>query len=148
MKRERKTNREVLVVDDEPGIREVFEQALNLHGFSAISAASGEEALEILKDRNIMVMFLDLKLPGMDGFELCKQIRMRNRVAFIFAMTGYVALFELSDCREVGFDDYFIKPFTIRSLLQTTREAFRKLDRWKKDGSLLHGLEFEDLKTT
>ena len=147
MKRERKTNREVLVVDDEPGIREILGEALNLHGFSAVAAASSEEAMEILKDRDIMVMFLDLNLPGMDGFELCKQIRMKNRVGSIFAMTGYVALFELSDCREVGFDDYFTKPLAIRSVLQTTKEAFRKLDRWKKEGSLLHGLQFEGLKT-
>lgn len=77
-------------------------------------------------------MFLDLKLPGVDGLELCRQIRKNYPIACICAFTGYSSLFEFSDCREAGFDDYFIKPVKLDLLFSTASDAFKKIDRWKK----------------
>ena len=65
--------KKILVVDDEKMIRDMLEKAMNREGYSVVCAESGEEALEILKDKKIFVMFLDLKLPGMNGLELCRQ---------------------------------------------------------------------------
>ncbi|MCD6100357.1 MAG: response regulator [Candidatus Marinimicrobia bacterium] len=120
----------VMVVDDEEQIRGVFKTALESEGFKVVTAPTAEEALDILKMKNVNVFFLDLNLPGMNGLELCKLIRRDNPIAFIFAVTGYGSIFELVECREVGFDDYFKKPVDLRLLVEAAKESFSKLERW------------------
>jgi len=65
----------ILVVDDEEAIRELLERAFTKAGYTVCCAGSGEGALEVLKQEDIQVMFLDLKLPELNGVELCSQIR-------------------------------------------------------------------------
>ncbi|MCD4720228.1 MAG: response regulator [Desulfobacula sp.] len=122
----------ILIVDDEKAITILMEQIFSRAGYEVKSAGSGEEALELLKKDKIQVMFLDLNMPGMDGIELCKAIRKDMPMAMIFAVTGYASLFQLSDCREAGFDDYFKKPVKIKTLLATAENAFEKINRWKE----------------
>jgi len=122
----------ILIVDDEKAIITLMEQAFVRTGFQVSSAESGEDALELLKQEKIQVMFLDLNMPEMNGIELCREIRKDMPMAIIFAVTGYASLFELSDCREAGFDDYFIKPMDIKALVKTAHTAFEKVNRWKK----------------
>ena len=126
------SNRKILVVDDEEAIRNLFEQAFSRDGYKVRSAESAEEALELLKGEKIQVMFLDLNMPGMNGVDLCKEIRKDFPMAIIHAVTGYSSLFELADCREAGFDDYFTKPADLKILLRAAQDAFEKIDRWKK----------------
>ncbi len=125
-------NNKIMVVDDELSIRKLLDRFFSKKGYDIITAESGEEALEILKGENIQVMFLDLKLPGMNGIDLCRQIRKDNSIACIYAMTGFGSLFELSDCRDAGFDDYFLKPVDLEVFIKTAEDAFSKLERWKK----------------
>lgn len=124
--------KKILVVDDEVFIRDAFEMVFRQAGYTILLAESGEEALEILKEENIQLMYLDLKLPGMNGVELCRQIRKDHPIAIIYAVTGFSSLFELADCREVGFDDYFTKPVDMKTLLRTAEDAFERMARWKK----------------
>ena len=124
--------RKILVVDDDEHIRNLFEQAFSRGGYKIRSAESAEEALEILKGEKIQVMFLDLNMPGMNGIDLCKEILKDFPMAIIHAVTGYSSLFELADCREAGFDDYFTKPADLKMLLRAAQDAFEKIDRWKK----------------
>ena len=122
----------ILIVDDEKAIITLMEQIFSRAGYEVKSAESGKEALELLEEDKIQVMFLDLNMPGMNGIELCKAIRKDMPMAMIFAVTGYASLFELSDCREAGFDDYFKKPVKIKALLATAESAFEKINRWKE----------------
>lgn len=124
-------NRTILVVDDEKSIRDLMGEAFRGAGYEVFTAASGEEALKLLKKHHVQVMFLDLKLPGMNGVELCKRIRKENPLACLYAMTGFISLFELADCREAGFDDYFTKPVKLQVLFKATEQAFEKMSRWK-----------------
>jgi len=124
--------KKILVVDDDPPIRKLLETAFTRAGYTVVLAGSGEEALEILKNEPINVMFLDMQLPGMNGIELCIQIRKENSIACIYAMTGNSSLFNLANCREAGFDDFFPKPFSIATFLKTARDAFEKLEKRKK----------------
>lgn len=122
--------RNVLIVDDDVTVRDMFHDVFSDAGYSISLATSGEEALRILNEEKIMVMFLDLKLFGMDGIELCRQIRRTNHMAIIYAITGWAGLFEIEECREAGFDDFFVKPVKINQMLDAVEEAFKKLDRW------------------
>jgi CheY-like chemotaxis protein len=126
------TQNKILIVDDEKAIITLMEQIFSRAGYKVKSAQSGEEALKLLEEDKIQVMFLDLNMPKMNGLELCQTIRKDNPMAMIFAVTGYASLFELSDCRDAGFDDYFKKPVKIKTLLAIAENAFEKINRWKE----------------
>ena len=129
-KEHRMGEKKILVVDDEKAILDLFKKAFTRYGYVVRTAESGEEALGIVKDEKIWVMFLDLKLPGMTGVELCRRIRKEYPLTIAFAVTGYASLFVLSDCREAGFDDYFVKPVDLSLLVYAAEKAFERLERW------------------
>jgi CheY-like chemotaxis protein len=122
----------ILVVDDEASIRELFSAVFIEADYEVIAAEGGTEALKILQLEDIDVIFLDLKLFGMNGIELCRQIRETKPISIIYAMTGWAPLFEIEECREAGFDDYFEKPLDMDMLLGLVAEAFARLNRWKR----------------
>jgi DNA-binding response OmpR family regulator len=122
----------ILVVDDEASIRELFSAVFIEADYEVIAAEGGEQALKILQLEDIDVIFLDLKLFGMNGIELCRQIRETKPISIIYAMTGWAPLFEIEECREAGFDDYFEKPLDMDMLVKLVAEAFARLNRWKR----------------
>jgi CheY-like chemotaxis protein len=124
--------RKLMIVDDEVSIRDLFLSAFSDAGYSVHLAENGEQALRILKQQEIDLIFLDLKLFGMNGIELCRQIKKDKPASIIYAITGWTGLFEVEECREAGFDDYFTKPFQLDVLFRAVEDAFEKLDRWKR----------------
>jgi len=126
------TEKRVLVVDDEQTILALYTQAFERAGYQVTAAETAEDALRILEKESFWVFFLDLNLPGMSGVDLCRQIRKQYPMAIVYAVTGYASMFELSDCRDAGFEDYFTKPVSLSVLVEAARHAFKKLERWKK----------------
>jgi CheY-like chemotaxis protein len=126
-------DKKILVVDDEVAVLNLLKEVFSSEGYTVFSAENAEDALDILKTQSIMVMFLDLKLPGMSGVELCRMIRINNQIGIIHALTGYSDFFGLLECRAAGFDDFFTKPASIEVLLKAAAEAFEKLARWNVD---------------
>jgi CheY-like chemotaxis protein len=124
--------RKILVVDDEETITSLFKSLFPETLYEVHTVQDGLEALKLLEDTPVNVIFLDLKLFGMDGITLCRQIRQTNPIAIIHAITGWAVLYDLEECRSAGFDDYFVKPLDIDLILSTVQEAFKKLDRWGK----------------
>ncbi len=122
--------RKILIVDDDKAVRGFFEEAFDDLYYEIRSAESADQALDILTRDNIDVIFLDLKLFGMNGIELCQQIRKSNPISIIYAITGWSGLFDIEECREAGFDDYFTKPIKLDTLYRVVEDAFEKLDRW------------------
>ena len=125
-------NRNILLVDDDDLIIDLFKKGFNKAGYTVRRAKSAEEALAILDREHYQVMFLDLKLPKMNGLELCRQIRSKQPMAMIFAVTGFASQFDFADCRQAGFDDYFTKPVDLKILFRAALEAFDKIERWEK----------------
>jgi len=116
----------ILVVDDEKPILDLYRQVFEKEGYTVFAAESAEKALKILDTETFSVMFLDLKMDGMDGLELCRKIRDRKISAKIFAVTGHPSTFEFADCRMAGFDGYFTKPVSPKLLRETADEAFAR----------------------
>jgi DNA-binding response OmpR family regulator len=125
--------KKILVVDDEVPILDMLKDLFSRRGYQVVTAQSAEKALDILRKESIMVMFLDLKLPGMSGIDLCKRIRKETRLPIIHAFTGHENVFSLLQCRTAGFDDFFSKPANLSILLKAADTAFEKLERWKVD---------------
>ena len=124
--------RTILIVDDEKAIVSLLEQVFARAGYKVLSAASGEKALKILENESVPVMFFDLNLPEMNGIELCRAVKKNMPMSIIFAVTGYASVFELAECLDAGFEDYFKKPVNISSLVDGAKAAFEKVERWKR----------------
>ena len=125
--------RKILIVDDDTQILGMLEKAFSGKGYSVVTASSGEEAKKIFEKEKPRVAFLDLNMPGMNGIELCRWIKSEQPITIIHALTGYGKIFELFDCREAGFEDYFLKPVDLSLLFGVAEEAFKKIDRWFKN---------------
>jgi two-component system response regulator ResD len=117
----------VLVVDDEPTIREIVVSYLERAGFKTLEAADGNRARELLERDPPDLVVLDLMLPGTDGLELCRGIRSRSRLPVIML----TARGEESDRivgLELGADDYVTKPFSPRELAARVRTVLRRAE--------------------
>ncbi len=122
----------IIIVDDLESIRDLLRDTFIKAGYEVFTVESSEEALPLIIRENIQVHFYDLHLPGMSGIELCREVRKKRPVDLIFAMTGHPSIYALVECREAGFDDYFIKPFDLRIIMENTERAFETIKRWKR----------------
>jgi DNA-binding NtrC family response regulator len=109
----------------------MLKETLTSAGYKVRTAKNADEALKILKTETIMVMFLDLRLSGMNGLDLCWKIREMDKISIVYAFTGYSTFFGLLECRAAGFDDFFVKPVASKLILKAAKDAFEKLGRWK-----------------
>ena len=115
----------VLVVDDEPQIRRVLRRALVGHGYGVELAEGGEVALDQLATRGADVVVLDLVMPGIDGFEVLRQLRAWSRVPVI-VLTARGDEADKVAALDLGADDYLTKPFGIEELLARLRAVRRR----------------------
>jgi len=115
----------ILVIDDEPQIRRALKLGLEKDGFEVTQAASGEEALDLLSTRAFDLIVLDLALPGLDGFEICKQIRTWSQtpILVLSVRDREEDKIKALDC---GADDYITKPFGIGELSARVRAILRR----------------------
>ncbi|MBF0258228.1 MAG: response regulator [Desulfamplus sp.] len=125
--------KKILVVDDESSICLLLKSALVTKGYEVFTAESPSEALEILEETTVLVIFIDLNLPEMNGVDLCREIIKRNPLTIAYAITGYASHFELAECKGAGFEDYFRKPVPLLDIFNAAERAFEKLERWKKN---------------
>ena len=119
----------ILVVDDEPTIVELIEESLRIEGYETSRAYSGEEALETLAKDPPDLVLLDLMLPGMDGYEVCRQMQKDVRLSQIpvIMLTAKSAVADKVAGYQKGADDYITKPFDTEELLVRVRAQLHHL---------------------
>jgi two-component system alkaline phosphatase synthesis response regulator PhoP len=117
----------ILVVDDEAHIVELARLYLERDGFAVRSAQSGEEALGQVQDRAPALVVLDVMLPGIDGFEVCRRIRARSNVPILMLTAREDDLDKIVGL-ELGADDYLTKPFNPRELVARVKAILRRAE--------------------
>lgn len=117
--------RKVLVVDDEDSVRELIELYLKKEGFEVIHARDGREALRLNGQHHPDLIVLDLMLPGLDGWEVCRQIRSSHPVPIIM-LTARTEEVDRIVGLELGADDYVVKPFSPRELVARVKAVLRR----------------------
>ena len=105
----------ILVVDDEPAVRRVLLMRLQLAGYNVVSAEDGEEALEVFHSESPDLVVLDVMLPKMDGFAVCRRLRAESCVPIIF-LSALESISERVAGLDLGADDYLPKPFSPKEL--------------------------------
>ena len=108
--------KKVLVVDDQYGIRMLIKEVFAKDNFSIFQAANGQQALEIVNTENPDLILLDMKMPGMDGLELLRRLRLIDFQGKVIMMTAYGELDMVDEACKLGALTHFTKPFDIEEL--------------------------------
>jgi two-component system, OmpR family, KDP operon response regulator KdpE len=115
----------ILVVDDEPQITRVLKTTLSSHGYGTRTAGDGEEALQMMKEWSPDLLITDLRMPNMDGLELCRRVRANSQIPIIVLSVRGEEKIKVQ-ALDAGADDYVTKPFSTNELLARVRAALRR----------------------
>lgn len=118
----------LLIVDDQPGIRLLLEEIFKTTGIMTALASNGKEALEIVQKQNPDCILLDMKMPGMNGVEVLREIRILSPDAIVMMMTAYSEIELLEDANKLGIDQHFTKPFDIFEVRDSVLKRLDLLD--------------------
>src|SRR6266581_6401081 len=124
----------VLVVDDEPNIRELVRVALKFHGCSVSTAVNGKDALRQAGDGKPDLIVLDVVLPDLDGFEVCRRLRAAGNEVPVIFLTARDTASDTVTGLAFGGDDYVAKPFSVEALVARVRAVLRRASRAAPDG--------------
>ncbi|HWQ76975.1 MAG TPA: response regulator transcription factor [Syntrophomonas sp.] len=127
----------ILVVEDEEPIRRFITLNLSAAGYEVGEADTGEKALVILGSFNPDVIVLDLMLPGIDGYEVCRQVREKMPATFVIMLTAKSQDTDKILGLELGADDYLVKPFNPLELIARIKAMLRRRTHLQAEGHLL-----------
>jgi diguanylate cyclase (GGDEF)-like protein len=115
----------ILVVDDEKGVRDIVQEAIRTAGYTCWTSASGDEALRILEEKRVDLIIADIKLPGIDGFELTKTVK-ENYDTDVIIITGYGKDFQYEEAIEKGASEFILKPIRVQELIVRLKRVLRE----------------------
>jgi len=116
----------VLVVDDDPRMLSMMRRVLEADGYHVVTAAEGESALDIVRRGQVNLIILDVMMPGLDGFEVCRTVR-RESVVPILMLTARDEAVDKVGGLDCGADDYVVKPFDTDELMARVRALLRRM---------------------
>jgi len=136
--------RSVMIVEDEESIRKFVKINLDRAGYKVLEASSGEEGIEIASREKLDIVVLDVMLPGIDGFEVCKKLRADHPHLGIIMLTAKSQDIDKIMGLEYGTDDYMTKPFNPTELVLRLKSLERRLEPEKEGNSLT--MEFKPFR--
>jgi DNA-binding response OmpR family regulator len=128
--------KKILIIEDEKNMRKIIKDYLIRENYEIIEAEDGEEGLNKFFDNNIDLVILDIMLPKIDGWSVCKQIRNKNKEVYILMLTARDKDNDEIFGFELGADEYITKPFSPRVLVAKINRIFKKDMELKKDNKL------------
>jgi DNA-binding response OmpR family regulator len=134
----------ILLVDDEQSVQKLLAYPLRKEGYEVVPAMDGEEALERCRGQSFDLVVLDVMLPKLDGFDVCRQIRAQSSVPIIM-LTAKAEEFDKVLGLELGADDYITKPFSMREFRSRVKAVLRRSDLMREEQHDEEPLEADDL---
>lgn len=113
----------ILFVEDEKEVVDSFRRILNMVFGNVFHAYNGIEALEILEKNHIDILLTDIRMPGMDGIELIKEIKKTKQNLPIFVTTAYTDINLIKETKKLNIDNYFVKPLDIQELINSCKRV-------------------------
>lgn len=124
--------KKILIVEDEPSLVFTLQDTLENEGYEVFVSEDGDKALEIVKRENPDLMVLDLMLPGMSGYDVCKKVRGMNYTFPIIMLTARDQEIDKVTGLNIGADDYMTKPFGVKELLARIQARLRRSEKYAK----------------
>lgn len=122
------TGKKILIVDDDLNICELLRLYIEKEGFSTVTANDGASALDIFEKEKPDLIMLDIMLPGLDGWQVCREIRKTSQCPIIM-LTAKGEVFDKILGLELGADDYVVKPFEAKEVVARIRAVLRRTDK-------------------
>ena len=118
----------ILIVEDEEDVLELLSTILRLEGYKVRGAKDGEEALSIARGDNPNMILLDIQLPKLNGYEVCRSVKLDPAMSHtkVLMMSGMTQNFDRMKAHEAGADDYIAKPFSSFVLLEKVEDLLRR----------------------
>jgi two-component system OmpR family response regulator len=116
----------VLVIDDEPGVRDLISEALSLSEITAVQAADGLEALSFLRRERFDLLVLDINMPKLDGLALLEKLRTEGMSVPVLMLSARADKTDINQGLRIGADDYLTKPFSIEELVLRVKAILRR----------------------
>lgn len=124
--------KKIVIVEDEPSLIFTLQDTLENEGYDVFVAEEGEPAVEIVKRENPDLMLLDLMLPGMSGYDVCRKVRDMNYTFPIIILTARDQEIDKVTGLNIGADDYMTKPFGVKELLARIQARLRRSETYSK----------------
>jgi len=135
----------ILLVDDEQSIQTLLTYPLRKEGYEVVAALDGQEALDRFREQSFDLVVLDLMLPRVDGFEVCRQLRARSSVPIIM-LTAKAEEFDTVLGLELGADDYITKPFSMREFRSRVKAVLRRAEHSRSEAVEEEPFEHDELR--
>jgi DNA-binding response OmpR family regulator len=135
----------ILLVDDEQSVQKLLSYPLRKEGYEVIPAMDGQEALERCRGQSFDLIVLDVMLPKIDGFDVCRQIRAQSSVPIIM-LTAKAEEFDKVLGLELGADDYITKPFSMREFRSRVKAVLRRSDLLREEQRDEEPIEADELR--
>jgi DNA-binding response OmpR family regulator len=126
-------SKKVLIVEDDPGISLSLRDEFESLGYAVFKAENGRKGLAIARQKNLDLIILDLMLPGMDGYDVCRELRNEGNRTPIIMLTAKNKEIDKVLGLELGADDYVTKPFSLRELMARVRAVLRRTTEQTED---------------
>ena len=133
---------QIVVVDDDPKITSLLRRSLAFEGYEVLTAENGAEGLQLLMKKEPNLIILDVMMPQVDGWEVCRRIREGGSTTPILMLTAKDDISERVKGLDLGADDYLVKPFALEELLARVRALLRRKSDKLEESSIM---SFEDL---
>ncbi|MFH2102025.1 MAG: response regulator [Chloroflexota bacterium] len=124
----------ILVIDDDPATTDLISLLLNTRGFGVIAANSGEEGIKLFDANPFDIIVLDLMMPGMDGWDVCRKIRGRSQIP-VLILSALDNPANVASALDAGADDYLVKPVASGMLIAHINNLTRRADMNEKKGT-------------
>jgi two-component system alkaline phosphatase synthesis response regulator PhoP len=127
--------KKILIIEDNPGIQMSLMDEFEAEGYRVLTTENGNEGLKLVKDHNPDLIILDIMLPGLNGYEVCKKLRMEGNTTPVIMLTVKDKEIDKVLGLELGADDYVTKPFSVRELSARVKTIFRRISEYSGDSS-------------
>jgi DNA-binding response OmpR family regulator len=135
----------ILLVDDEQSVQKLLSYPLRKEGYEVVPAMDGQEALDRCRGQSFDLIVLDVMLPKIDGFDVCRQIRAQSSVPIIM-LTAKAEEFDKVLGLELGADDYITKPFSMREFRSRVKAVLRRSDLLREEQRDEEPIEADELR--
>jgi two-component system response regulator MprA len=134
----------ILVIDDDEKITSMLRRSLAFEGYKVSTANHGQDGLRMLMDEEVRLVILDVMMPGIDGWEVCRRLREGGSEVPVLMLTAKDEVASRVKGLDIGADDYLVKPFALEELLARIRAILRR-NSFSGGGDIGHVLKYEDL---
>lgn len=125
--------KKILIIEDNPGIQMSLMDQFESEGYKVFTSGNGNDGLKLVKDHSPDLIILDIMLPGLDGYEVCKKLRMEGNNTPVIMLTVKDKEIDKVLGLEFGADDYVTKPFSVRELSARVKTIFRRIGEYSDE---------------